>query len=283
MKLCFKKIKQILRPFLLSALLFHGGTQTYYWLNHFYHWHMPSSKRIEFERRYGFPILGWSEDIEENEANLSLIAEVLEKERKKRSFDLTSIRIKSNNYLKKPLWDQFAELFLSAYPVYNLKGRAVVESFNLASILHHEIKHVKINDITESHPEFLKKWKELARGDNGECLYLSYTEQVYVSVKGLESLADGKKQDFSKNRRLGFVSNYARKNVYEDIAELCTLAEINPWEFHGWLFGAKGEENERIKGKVQLAQKYRLIRKDFTELVRQELVNSERFAENSNN
>jgi len=94
MKLCSKILKKILRPFLFSVLLLHGGTQTYYWLNHFYHWHMPSSKRIDFERRYGFPIFGWSEDIEGTPRNIFIIAEVIEKKRKTRSFDLASIRIK---------------------------------------------------------------------------------------------------------------------------------------------------------------------------------------------
>ncbi len=59
-------------------------------------------KREKFESQFGFPLLGWNEDVED-EQSLRIVSKTIELEKITRDFKLESMRIESGNYLKKSL------------------------------------------------------------------------------------------------------------------------------------------------------------------------------------
>jgi hypothetical protein len=266
----FRKIRKGLKYGILAGLLLHAGSQLTYWANDIYHAIKPSTHRAKFEEQFGFPLKGWSGDIERDQQNVSMIADTIARERQGRDFRLESIRIRDRNYLKQPIWDQFDSIITIPSSGYYILDRIVLDDYVQKSTLHHECKHAKAYDIIAEHPEFLEKWKILARDKSGESLYLSEGEQICSRVRGLGSLVDGKKQIFSENEKLGFISNYARTNVHEDIAELCEAAETNSQSFKEFLFGGPEYRNDILAKKIALAQEYGLIPAEFTDFVKLE-------------
>ncbi len=261
----WKKIKKVSGLALLLTILLHGATNIAYQTNSLYHSINRSEKREKFESQFGFPLLGWNEDVED-EQSLRIVSKTIELEKITRDFKLESMRIESGNYLKKSFVDQWAEIINMGYEGYYLRDKIVIKDITPGTIVH-EIKHAKTYDIVEEHPEFLEKWKKLALGENGQILYWTYSEQFFSKIRGLLRLTEKDEENPAENRRLGFVSDYARKNVYEDIAELGESAEHFPALFVGWFFGSEEEQSEKIKKKVELLQEYGLIPKEFTDFI----------------
>ncbi|MBS3094431.1 hypothetical protein J4474_02090 [Candidatus Pacearchaeota archaeon] len=237
--------------------------------NDWCHMSHPSKERVEFENQVGFPILGWDGDVEKNLSNLSIIYDVVKEEKATRNFNINSIEIESDNYLKKSLFEKFANVIGTEYSgLYNpSSNRIILKSGGGRHTITHEIKHAKTFEIMEKNPEFLEEWKKLAIDKNGKSFYLTEREQIFSKTKGLSRLVDENKKDLTENQKLGFVSNYARTNVLEDIAELTGAAQENPNEFMDWLFGDGKDQNEIIKKKVELAKKQALIPPEFSEMV----------------
>ncbi|HLC86686.1 MAG TPA: hypothetical protein VJH65_00200 [Candidatus Nanoarchaeia archaeon] len=272
-----KRMKKAIKNMALAGLLLYGGGQMSYLYNNLYHFFNPSPTRTVFERQFGFSLKGWDDDIEENKRNISIISDVVKKEKKSRDFELDSIRIKDSSYLKQPIWDHLYGIFIPSSGYY-ISDKIVLNDLLQRDTIHHEIKHAKAFNILKEHPEFLMKWEALALDEKGESLYLTNTEQIFYLVRGLRSFINKEKQVSSENKKLGFVSNYARTNVYEDIAELSELAETCPQEFRNWLFGDEKQKNEIIAKKVALAQEYNLIPKRFTEHIKLEKIFLDNFS-----
>ena len=249
----------------IPIILFHGATQLVYWGNDIINGLNPSEKRIEFKKEFGFPIRGWENDIEEKPVDISDIGIVFYCEQVEKPFDIGSIRIRSDNYLKKSIVQQIDDAIFSNLGYYTYYG-IVIDDLILKSTISHEIKHAKTFDIIKNNPDFIKKWKELSNDNFGNSLYLNNKEQLQVYM-GLEHLVNEDKIKEEENKNLGFVTNYARTNIYEDIAELGELAETNIINFIEW-FGYRYEpKNEKIIAKVKLAQEYGIIPKEFSEYV----------------
>lgn len=260
----FEKIRKSIKYGLLAGALLHAGTQVAYWANNIYHAINPSVYRAKFEEQFGFPLKGWSDDIEGNLQNVSIIANGIERERMSGGLDVASIRIKDENYFKQPMWDQFGSLFFN--PASYCAGKWIVLcDYARRDTLHHECKHAKTWDIDKEHPEFLDRWRDLAKTESGESLYLSIGNQICSRVKGLDFLVNRIRETSSENRRLGFVSDYARTNVWEDIAEVGEAAETNPHALSELLFGE--EKENAIAKKIALAQAYKLIPAECTEFL----------------
>lgn len=259
-KIIKNKIKKALKKVTFGIVLFHAGTQAINWINDSVNVLWPSKQRAEFEQEYGISIKGWKGDVEEQNYALSFAAEVVDKEQREKPFQLCSISFESENYLKKNFINQARYLFTTEHSGYYLLNRITLRFPNL-SVLHHEIKHAKTFEIIEKHPEFIEKWKALAFDENGNSQYLNRLEQVCSKAKILNKLVMEKYSDSEQNIKFGFVTNYARTNLYEDVAEVCELAE-RP-------FGdeLKKNQNPIIAAKIKLAEEYALIPREFSEYV----------------
>jgi|GEM_PF-5513938 len=243
------------------------ATSGAYTLNQVYNEFYPSEIRREFKEKLGFKLGGWEADIDQS--SITAIYDVMNEEKKITDFDLNGINIESFSYSKKRAMDKVAELVSTAHSgYYDLEKNTIslMRGFSRHTLTH-EIKHAKTFEICRKNPEFLKEWEKLALDENGNSLYLTRTEQAMSRTKGLSQLVSEDKRDSKTNLKLGFISNYARTNVLEDIAVICSDAEENPFSFADLLFGNGDEKNEIIQKKVELAQKNKLLPQEFSEVV----------------
>ena len=273
----FHKLKTGLKYAGLALLAVHAMSQVRYSAHDISSQLDPSPLREEFEEEFGFPLLGWEEAIE-GEANprtISHWAEIIHREKAQKSFDLGHLQIGSRAYFQKPFSEQLEGLVTNGF-----RGRYFHED-NSVTLMHrpsffsesdrynktliHEIKHAKTFAVLKEHPELLSRWKKLSVDEGGDSLYLHPVERFFKRLKGFDNFIDKKKLNSETNEILGFVSNYARTNVYEDIAELCEFAEVSPSVFSKWLNGV--DDHNIIRQKVELAQEYGLISPEFFDYV----------------
>ncbi|MBI5803912.1 hypothetical protein HY450_01575 [Candidatus Pacearchaeota archaeon] len=238
----------------------------------------PSKEREAFRQEFGFPIRGWESDIVgEDKRGFSNFVQVVHKERMEKPFDITSLTIEPKEFYKKSGFQQILQTFSSGYSGnYFLDKIGVVgkiEPLTSTATLHHECKHAKTSEILREHPEFRERWEELAKDKNGKSLYYTNFEYVCSRFAGLDTLVEAKKKNNEEDDKEGFVSNYARTSFAEDVAELGEEAEVNPWRFYHWLFGDSA--NPTIKGKVELAQEFGIIPREFSEFVRLQRIMSQ--------
>jgi hypothetical protein len=226
-----------------------------------------SVQRIVFEEKYGCSLLGWREDIEEHKKGglLSLISKEIYKEKLEGNVKLRSLRISSDNYLKKSIWEQIQ--YLTGNPSgFYLWGNLVISEENGADgTCHHEIKHIKTDIALKKHPDLLKRWAKISTNENGVSTYRGLFE------------SRNKEYQQTNLEKLGFISKWARENVQEDIAELGTYSELDYGQFIELLYGSSeiltaGTPNKRDKmpliiKKINLAQETRIIPPEFTEFI----------------
>ncbi|VVB78853.1 Uncharacterised protein [uncultured archaeon] len=254
----------------LILALAHGATQINYTANDFVNYDNPSQMRRDFQKQFDFPIKGFEEDIEEQPKDIMGIAEVVQREKQTKNFQLRNMRIESNNYLKRSLAEQFGDIFTIGYSGWYFGEKIGITKKAGQKTLTHEIKHAKTFDIIRDHPEFLDKWKALAKDENGNSLYRGDVVTACKRVRGLEKLFRDLPRPVNYEKS-GFVSNYARSNVYEDIAETCEMAELDPC-IETYLFGVSPNphnnaipKNEKVVAKIKLAEEYGLIPPGFME------------------
>ena len=258
----------------LACWLLHGATQLNYWRNDLVNAYYPNQIRREFKQQFGFSLRGWKADIEENNNFVSNVASAVRKEQLEKYFDLSCLRVESDNYFKKNLFSQIESLtsrpYAGFYMPEGVGTKIGLNGFSHTSIVHHEVKHRKADKYCDA--EFYKKWEEIAKDGKGNSVYMGRgrTGLSRIILIG-ELFAKSKfEKDFEKQ---GFVSDYARTNVHEDIAETCTAAETSPERFVYWFYGfnpqfEKTPPNQRIIAKVRLAVEKGLIPREFEDFVR---------------
>ena len=263
------KIKKIATTISTGILALHLLTQTNHSLNNLYHHFLPDKQRQEFVREFGFPLKGFDSDISGYMGTgLYTIGDVIYKEMLERPFSLSSLSIRSPNYFKESIFDQIGYIITTDNGGYYdpITGAIVVEDGS-PSALHHEIKHRKTFEIDKIHPEFLERWKNLAKRKNGESIYKPGLEQICLRFRLLNKLVDNP-SNYEENNRYGFVSDYARTNVYEDIAELCEKVEsISIQGGLSELFDYSPKTHQNLRPKIQLAQEYGLIPREFEDFM----------------
>ena len=264
--------KRIAKNTALAALMLVAANQAYYLANDTYNTIRPSAVRKTFQSTFKFPLKGWSEDVDSGKSSITILANVLEKETREGTLELSDIRIESNYFLKKPFLDQLSYIFQTGHAGYYfpLLKTLVLQNNNSkwgvkqeANVIHHECKHAKTETIVRAHPELLSKWSALAENHSHESYYLTELEQAASGLRFIGPLVKKKIAD-PKNEKLGFISDYARTNVFEDIAELCAEAETSTFSSKKWL----SDENNLIMKKLKLAQKYGLIPAEYIEFAR---------------
>jgi hypothetical protein len=247
----------------------HAATQLSYTFNDIKHYLNPSPLRQEFKEEFGFPICGWEADVEEMEGSkISSIGEIIHREMQERPFDLASFRIESKIYCKRNLIEQVVSHLSSGYEGWAIFNRiGLIGDFDKGTV-YHEVKHEKSYEATRANPEILERWRALAVDEEGNSLYDSVRNQVCKRIKFLDQLVDEENERVcsEENEKLGFVSDYARFNVWEDMAEFGRVAEEHPDDFMPWLYGE--EPNQGIIKKTQLAEEIKLVPEGFSDYVK---------------
>lgn len=246
----------------LSILGTHLLTQGAYSLNQLKNTYYPSEQRATFEHAYGIKLSGWSEDIEGYPEGLASLADGVWLEMQEKPFSLQTIQLESENYLKKTFVQQLKYLITGPYQgFYNpLTDNIALISGDYLGALHHEIKHAKTKKAPK---ELVERWKMLANDEHGNSLYRN---PFLSQIRGVDAFIEDEEVGMN-NEHLGFVSDYARTNVLEDIAELGKYAEMACYEFIYYLGYGGQARNERIAAKVSLAQEYDIIPREFSEYV----------------
>lgn len=275
-------MKNKLKPLAIaigSALLgMHIGTHLSYVSNT-----KPDATQAQqtFAQEYGIPLHGWYNDLEANPDTVSTLNNVFYRELRERPFDVSKVEIVSDNYWKKPILEQV--VFLTKKPfegMYNPIDDSILLSPGADSgTIHHEIKHARTHEAPE---ELLQQWSELAVDAKGNTLYEHPFRTSCTRLRGIGSFVNKERKPQEENERLGFISNYARTNVLEDIAELGEMGEVYYIGFIPHLGYSRqirfiphldysrqysGEKNERIAAKVALAQEYGILPAEFSEFV----------------
>jgi hypothetical protein len=171
-----------------------------------------------------------------------------------RPFDLNTLKVESPNFFFKSLDAKVVERRSSMKSVaghFDPKDTSIHINNNMIKRgLAHEIKHLKFNDIFDT--GIIGEWLKLAKDSSGKSVYFND-----LDIKGKASLESASPENF----KLGFITNYARRNFWEDIAEICNEAEDSVRNKHY----LKKLDNPLIKKKTELAVKYKLLSKGFFE------------------
>ena len=241
----------------IAGISLHLSTQLNIWCNELYSISNPTPIRKNFEKKFGYPILGMEEQIEGNPSNVLRLTRIIENEMKSKPFKLRAIKIRSDDYLKNSLSTQFHKAcFVPILGTYQ-KNSLILKDNYYDAVAHHEIKHAKTDEIIKSEPDFYNKWKSISVNEWGNSVYFSNLEQLAFLTNGFFNLINKSVIDKEENLKLGFISNYSRFNVAEDIAELCESAERK----NKILF--ENTNNPLILKKLHLAEEYKLIPPGF--------------------
>lgn len=255
----------------VAAITYAAATQAAYTWNDVKNYLHPSALRVAFKDEFGFPIKGFYGDIEAKPEDIMHMADVFYSEMKAKPFNLRYVRVEPDSALRNDPLTQIIRLITAGYSGYAepFTDTVAVRASASRDVHRHEIKHAKTFEMLEQHSEFREEWKKLAVDKDGNSLYLNAAENVFYWLKGLNKLVSKEKtQNSAENEKLGFVSDYARTNFYEDAAEVAEAAGDEMYfagRFKAWLYA---DPNPVIKAKVQLAEKYGMIPKEFSEYVR---------------
>lgn len=252
LKKIWNKAKLPLKIIGIPLILLHLGTQSYYLARNYHEFFRPSKTSQAFEKRFGFKIY----NLEKSKIGSDKIYNLLLKENLESRLDIKYIEVVNKNYFKKSFFQQLTEFFIDGY-VGHYQGNRIflIEDAN-EKLWHHEIKHSKFYKVRKVNPELKKQWIELSLDENGNNSYLKPERSIFSRFKLLGKVVN-KYYPSEKNLSLGFVSNYARTNFDEDIAELCSKIEVEPLFFETQL------KNEKIMKKIEFAQKQKLIPPEF--------------------
>ncbi len=193
----------------------------------------PSKIRHEFRHEFGTEILGWNDDVEYSGSNVSAAAIAFSREWRASEFNIAFLRIEPRGFWEKSFWGQYT----NGAGGYFFPTKVSCTSDCYSSTLIHEIKHAKTFDVIFKDPSFLVKWMD-AMG--------------FFEFKNRSEVEDA------------FVSDYAKTNVFEDIAEFTGFMET----ILGAEFVNEYKDNEFISKRLELAIEYGLTAKEFPKLMK---------------
>ncbi|MFC1698227.1 hypothetical protein ACFL1H_07850, partial [Nanoarchaeota archaeon] len=85
---------------------------------------------------------------------------------------------------------------------------------------------------------------------------ITKTNQLLSKFIVLNKLVKEEDHNDEENYKDGFITNYARKSIHEDIAELCEEAETRHYYFDNILIFDKNNDYNILKRKIKLAEEY---------------------------
>jgi hypothetical protein len=198
----------------------------------------PTEIRKDFEEEFDIKIRGFENEIENNGSAISELSLALHQELTNNYYlELDHIRIEPKDFRKRSrLWcERFdPDNTIGLYSSFYGDGRIslLVDEYSQKTI-YHEITHDVEKDIVFDHPEFLESWEKLSIDQNGNSMYLHEDWNKYYA-----------------SPNLGFVSSYSRRNIHEDIAEVCGNMKAHPEQFVDLM------KFPKIAAKTKLAVQY---------------------------
>ena len=251
-------------------LLFHLTTQANYCLQA----NQESEQRTAFEKEFGFPLQGYREDVEDREENVSRIALAVYRQKLEKDFNLSAIRISSDDYTRKSIVGQLEHILFEGGSAYSGIAPPDLQRlyFNHNSVSYstvvHELKHTKTEEIHDQHPEFKEKWLAITPDEDGVSAYSSLPLWFISKLRYIGKYVTIGNYDPKENERLGFTSSYGRFWWYEDVAVVSEEAQNNSLgDIKNYIRFLYLEKNEKIIAKVNLLQEYGLIPAEFTEYI----------------
>jgi len=232
-----------------------------------------TERRTAFEQELGFPILGYLEDVEQKEGNISKIANAVHREKVHGPFEMNSIRISSSNYWRKSIAGQLEHLLFQGGEAYtgiappDLDRIYLNNDFSPYTIMH-ELCHVKSEKIHDANPEFKEKWVSLALDDDGNTHYTSLTLWFLSKLRFIGDHIKVSDHTSEENEKDGFINSYSRYWWYEDAAEVCE--EAGSRYLRTTIRQIYDDKNARITAKFKLAQEYGLIPAEFLDYLKVE-------------
>jgi hypothetical protein len=266
MREAWDKIKKGIRNTLLIAggalVLYHGASQVKYAAKHIEDEMNQSQEKVQFEKATGIKITGHMEKISSQE--LFNIAEAI-KRAGVTDKELDKIVMESENYFDKTFIGQLSSTVFSGYDGYfnPLTDNILLQKGDYALFIH-ELMHAKTFAVPKL-PQLLRDWSKISVDEKGESLYKTPWNAafplawVYSRLRTSKDSTNGVDLD-----KLGFVSNYSRRDVIEDIAELCTQITLHPESMWEYL-----KADDKVAKKINLVFKYGIIsqiQKDYMEL-----------------
>ncbi|RME31421.1 hypothetical protein D6789_02860 [Candidatus Woesearchaeota archaeon] len=250
----------------LAFLAFHAGTQAVNTCRNILSDLHPNELQRYFKEEYGVSLYGTRQGLEAFQRGefplSSRLIEVLEQESRNPNFTLRSITIEPTTYTDKSIVQQFAELFADDYVGYAWPRHIVLKPLAQQDTMFHEVKHVESFSIMRQHPEFLERWLALARDEDGNSLY-KHPPLVNI-LYNLKFITEEETLLSSEElRRKGFISDYARTTVLEDMAELGGEVAKRQTDFRLFAEALTTNNWPRLKGKLLLAAEYGLIPEEF--------------------
>jgi hypothetical protein len=208
----------------------------------------------EFKKITGIDIYAPKENISNNELMdwLRLV-----KHTETSSKDIDEIIVEDKNYFSKSLIGKMLSIggkHGHANPITNTMTMG--SDLPVKSTIH-EITHMKTFS-NKKKDELIAEWKKLAHDTSGNSQYMSFTSMV-KSYCGVED--DGPANP--KLDSLGFPTQYARTNVYEDISEFVER-ELNK-VYYSYNTDFKELSNNIYEKKLDLAIKYGLMPQESKE------------------
>ncbi len=250
-----------------SALILEATVQIIHTGNEIRQNLFPSEYQQETEEMFGFKILNIPNNLDGHD--LTNMTERIMIEKQEKDFELDKIRIIPAHYLEQSFLDHLGDIFTTGYDGYYANKVVGLQHDFDPQTLTHELKHRKTFEVIAEHPEFLEKWKALAVDEDGNSIYKTGFQQAATYIKILNNFAKEDPLTTSESIELGFMSDYARTNVYEDIAVLCETAEEVrvglSTDFGSMVRDDSTKGNILIKKKLELAQEYGLLPEEFSE------------------
>ncbi|MBU1849680.1 MAG: hypothetical protein KKH40_03035 [Nanoarchaeota archaeon] len=233
----------------------------------------PNEITQEFKEEFKIPLKGHDYNLKYL-PNIRSLAFALKREQIELPYTLKNFRIKPNNFFRQELTEQINTIFGTEYSGYYnpMSKNIAINELVCTSTVHHEIKHAKTFDTLKKHPEFKKQWKEIAKDENGNSPYLNGFFQFCGRVILLNNLVPIDTLSSLDDLKEGFVSDYAKTNFYEDVAELGTEVEL------GYSIGSitgldyficdKSNKNTRIQKKITLLAEHQIIPAEYPEFAK---------------
>jgi hypothetical protein len=193
-----------------------------------YQYHdLRSESQQYFARAMDVSVIGWSDRRKREQLN-----HVLEEEFSTGDFELSKIKF-FNQHHDFSLLVLLHELSMDYVPstASPINNEIRLNQNSDYRTMVHEVKHIKHFAVNKRDSDFMNKWYVVVSDEEGNTNYLSSAEEFCYRLRDSVPCLDiSDKLNEEENQHLGFPTNYARVNAYEHIAELGTVAELDPNE-----------------------------------------------------
>ena len=244
--------KKIMKGASIVALAGFWGLEAFVHTNYFLKQARDQDRdvRRQLERIIGIPVHGTSV----SSYAAANIADIVARENYTTQLRISSINVISKNFFERTLLEQVMVDLESSAGFY-VPGTDFASVCSSRENITHELKHAKTFRLPRL-SMFLEAWRKTMDP-------LPKKEMTFPWM--MKEKKDSSTVSVFERTKRGYISSYAEKNVFENIAELCMEVEESNYLFDNILYGPR--RMERISEQVDLAQKYGLIPAEFSQFI----------------